>query len=231
MGGIVVGGNVKHLVVTGKPTIDEWELRAKDETKEKGFGQGRVETLAIFDKDGNFMQAYEGDRHSVNIDPKILNAKETEGASVTHLHPNNALGGTLSLTDLKTFAQSNWKELRATTKQGQLYSIVASENADREKLAKWVNSKKSILEKNFNKSYDRALKAATTPLKSGPHKGMVKLVDGSTGKVTYRPPMTPKQAYAYARQYSVGMFDRTYSKNLEKIGFKYVATKAGKNLK
>lgn len=227
MGGIKIGGNVKHLAVdTDKTTLSNWEARTKKEAE--GIGGGKVETAALFDKNGKAIDAYIGDAHQVNIDPKKLNNPETEGATFTHLHPNNALGGTLSLQDLKVFAKSNWGEMRATSKQGQLYSIKANPNADREALLKWVNSKSKILNKNFRASYDRALKAATTPLKSGPHKGEVKLVDRTTGRTVYRKPMTPQQAYSYARQYSVGLFDRTYGKNLKKMGFDYIATKAGK---
>ena len=50
-------------------------------------------------------------------------------------------------------------------------------------------------------------------------------------KIVKRPPMTPAQADKYAREYSVGLYDRTYKKNLEKFGFEYVVknSKAGSN--
>ena len=236
--GVYVGGNVKHLPIS--EDIRAWEARSLKEAQE-GVGHGKVETGALFDKNGNPIDAYLGTEHSVAIDPKKLNAPETEGATFTHLHPDDSFGGSLSITDIHTFARSNWGQLRATSKQGQVYSITATENADREGLRKWAQSKAKLYQKNFNNAYDSALKQATTPLKSGAHKGKVKLVtrtnvtDPKTGerktvkKVTYRDPMTPAQADKYARTYAVGMFDRTLAKNLEKFGFKYVKTKGGKS--
>lgn len=226
--GMRVGGKVTHLPIT--ENIREWEVRSLKEAQQ-GVGYGKVETGALFDKNGNPIDAYIGTRHSVGIDPSKMKAPETEGATFTHLHPDPSFGGTLSMTDLHTFAQTNWKELRATSKQGQMYSIVAGPNADREGLRKWAKSKAKMYQKNFQNSYDSALAKATTPLKSGPHKGQIKLTDPKTGKVTYRQPMTPAQAEKYARTYSVGMFDRTYAKNLAKFGFTYTSTKGGKNKK
>lgn len=216
---------VQHLPIT--ETMREWEVRTQREARQ-GVGQGEVETGALFDRNGRPIDAYLGTRHSVAIDPTKVNVPETEGATFTHLHPDSGFGGSLSLTDLKTFSRTNWGELRATTKQGQLYSIKAGQNADREGLRKWVNSNQRILNRNFRNSYYSSLKRATTVLKSGPHKGQVKLIS-PTGKVTYRAPMNAEQADRYARQYSVGMFERTYKKNLAKYGFTYTSTKGGRN--
>ena len=218
-------GELRHLPIQG--TLREWEVRTQREARE-GIGNGEVETGALFDRNGRPIDAYLGDRHSVRIDVAKLNTPETEGATFTHLHPDSGFGGTLSLTDLKTFSRTNWGELRATSKQGQLYSIRANANADREGLRKWVNSHEKVLNKNFKNSYESSLKRAVTPLKSGPHKGQVKL-ESPSGKVTYRAPMTPEQADRYARTYSVGMFERTYKKNLAKFGFTYTSTKGGKS--
>lgn len=223
--GMQVGGKVTHLPI--QESIRQWEARSLKEAQQ-GVGHGKVETGALFDKNGKPIDAYLGERHSVNIDPSKLNAPETEGATFTHLHPDDRFGGTLSMTDIHTFAQSNWGELRATSKQGQMYSIKATENANREGLQKWAQSKAKLYQKNFDKSYKSSLKRAKTVLKSGPHKGQIKLTDPKTGKVTYRPPMTAAQADKYARTFATGMLDRTYAKNLEKFGFKYTKTKGGK---
>ena len=230
-------GNATHLPI--KEGLRQWEARSQKEAQQ-GVGHGKVETAALFDKNGKPIDAYLGTKHSVNIDPNKLNAPETEGATFTHLHPDDRFGGTLSMTDIHTFARSNWGELRATSKQGQVYAIRATENANREGLQKWAQSKAKMYQKNFDNAYNSALKQASTPLKSGPHKGQIKLTtrqnrtNPETGKretitkVTYRQPMTAAQADKYARTYAVGMLDRTYAKNLEKFGFKYVKTKGGK---
>ena len=219
-------GNATHLPIT--EGLKNWESRSRREM-EQGVGNGKVETAALFDKNGKPIDAYLGEEHTVGIDPKKLNAPETEGAVMTHTHPDDRFGGSLSMTDIRLFAQSNWGEIRATSKQGQLYSLKAGPNADREGLRKWAQSKTKLYQKNFNNSYKQSLKRATTVLKSGPHKGQIKLTDPKTGKATYRAPMTPEQADRYARAYAVGMFDRTYAKNLAKFGFIYTSTKGGKN--
>ena len=235
--GIHVGGKVNHLPIT--ENLNAWEQRSRQDI-ERGVGRGKVETAALFDKNGKPIDAYVGTEHSVNIDPSKMKTPETAGATFTHVHPNNDFGGSLSLTDLHTFAQTNWGEMRAVSKQGQLYSLKAEPNADREGLRKWVQSKNKMYKKNLSNAYESALKQATTVLKSGPHKGQIKLTtrknvtDPKTGErktvtqVTYRKPMTDAQAEKYARTYSVGMLERTYQKNLSKFGFTYKKTKGGK---
>jgi len=196
---------------------------------ENGFRTGEVnsdiEHGALYDAQGNPIVGYRGQAHSVAVDRRVL---ETPDATFTHLHPDKNFGGTLSMQDLKVFARSNLRELRAASQQGQLYSIRANANVDRAGLAKWIRSNQKLAQRNFNRSYESALKQATTPLKSGPHKGQIKLVNRTTGKVTYRQPMTNEQAVRYARAYSVGMFDRMYSRALSRFGVTYTATKAGR---
>lgn len=207
-------GALKRLPVTG--TVRDWENRTK-------ANQGKVETAAIFNTKGEPLAAFQGNEHSVPFDAKL---KDVEGATFTHYHPDKNFGGTLSLQDLKVFAGSKWNEIRAYAKTGQLYSLKANNNVNREGLRKWVNSNQKMLQKNFSNSYKSALKNATTPLKSGPHKGQVKL-NLPNGKVKYTEPMTKAQAAAYARQYAVGMFERAYKKNLAKFGVTYTSTKGG----
>lgn len=216
-GGILkVGGTVRPLPIT--QGLKDWEIRnlKRNETVERG---------ALFDANGNPLGAWLGDEHSTSIPHKIL---EAEGATFTHNHPNDKFGGTFSFTDLKTFADSKWKEIRATSEQGQLYSLIAGPNADKAKLKSWVKSRENIIDRAAKSAYDKALKSATTPLKSGPHKGEVKIGSKATG-YTYRQPMTPAQADKYARQFAVGILDRSYEKNLKRFGFNYIATKAGQN--
>lgn len=191
--------------------------RGQDETTQ-------IEHAALFDANGEPIVGYQGDRHSVALDQRVM---QNEGGTLSHFHPDSAFGGTLSMQDLKTFSQSQLGEMRAVSRQGQLYSIKAGQNADRKGLAKWVKRVEPIAKKNFRNSYEKARKAAQTPLKSGPHKGMVKLTNPSTGKSVYRQPMTNKQAMNYARQYSVGAFERMYKKNLAKFGVNYTSTKGG----
>lgn len=218
-GGIILGGkSVRPIPITG--TLTQWESPTR-----RGVDQNR-EFAAFFDSDGNPVIGFEGSRHSVAVNPRYL---DVEGGVMTHNHPDNDFGGTLSMQDLKVFAKSKLSELRAHSEQGQLYSVKASENADRAGLLKWVNTNQKLMQQNFERSYDSAYKQATTPLKSGAHKGQIKLTNRRTGKVIYRQPMTPAQATRYARQYSVGQFDRTYKKNLAKFGITYTSTKAGKN--
>lgn len=217
--GVHASNDVRRLPI--EQGLREWEARSRREA-ERGVGEGKVETAAIFDNDGNPITAYLGDRHSVGFEPKMLNV---EGATFTHLHPDNNFGGTLSLQDLKVMARSKWSELRATSKQGQLYSIKANANANREGLRKWINSNEKLLQKNFRNSAESAYRNATTPLKSGPNKGKVKL-NLPNGTVKYVEPMTKQQARAYARQYSVGLFERAYRKNLSKFGFEFTKTKS-----
>ena len=181
-----------------------------------------IEHGALYDKDGNPIIGYSGEKHFVPVDSRVL---KTVDGSFTHYHPDKAFGGTLSMADLSVFAKSKLSELRAVTSQGYLYSVQATPDLDRTKLSKWINKNQKLAKKNFDASYRSALKKATTPLKSGPNKGKVKLTNPATGKTIYRKPMTPKQAENFARKYSVQMFDRMYKKHLAKLGIKYTATK------
>jgi len=213
--GILVGGDVKREPLIG--AVGDFENYIRE------GGKGDVEHGALYDANGEPIIGYVGDADSVNVDDRVLNLQD---GSFTHYHPDKDFGGTLSMQDLKVFADSQLKELRAVTSQGYLYKITANKNIDRDGLRKWVNKNQKLAQKNFESAYRSALKAAVTPLKSGPNKGKVKLVNKKTGKATYRKPLTPKQAVAYARKYSVQMFDRMYNKALSKYGLKYTATKS-----
>ena len=224
-----LSGKIKREPITGN--MSSWENALR-----RGEVNPDIEHAALYDRQGNPIVGYQGDRHSVPIEQRVLQSDGT----LTHFHPDQSFGGTLSMQDLKVFAQSNLGELRAVTNQGQLYSIRANSNVDRQGLAKWVRSNQRLAQKNFNNSYRRALREATTPLKSGPHKGEVKLTSRQTvrdangnrrevTKVTYRKPMTAQQAINYARTYSVGMFDRMYGKALSRYGVTYTSTRAGRN--
>lgn len=217
--GILIGGNVQLEPLAGRLT--DWENAVR-----RGDVDSTIEHGALYGANGEAIVGYMGDQHSVNIDDRVL---QTPGAIFTHIHPDNNFGGSLSMQDIDVFAHSQLSEVRAISKQGQLYSIRATENIDREGLGKWVKANKKLMQRNFDRSMKSALKTATTPLKSGPHKGQIKLTDPRTGKVTYRQPMTQQQAARYARQYSVGMFERMYKKNLAQFGVIYTSTKAGKN--
>ena len=213
--GILLGGSFKQIPVTG--TLEDWE---------KSTREGRdktTETATFFTQSGEPITGFMGDEHSVHIDPKYL---QVSGGVLTHNHPDNDFGGTLSMQDIKIFADSQLSEIRAYTEQGQAYSLKVGKNADRDALKRWVKTNQKLMQQNFARSYKSAYKQATTPLKSGPHKGQIKLVNRRTGKIVYRQPMTDAQATRYARQYSVGAFDRMYQKNLSKFGFTYTATKA-----
>lgn len=213
--GILLGGDTNQIPVTG--TLQEWEEKTR-------AGEDRkIETATFFTASGEPITGFTGDEHSVAIDPRYL---KVDGGIMTHNHPNNDFGGTLSMQDLKIFAKSALNEVRAYTEQGQLYSVKAGPNADKAALAKWIKTNQKLMQRNFKRSYQSAYKQATTPLKSGPHKGQVKLVNRRTGNVTYRAPMSEAQAARYARQYSVGAFDRMYKKNLGQFGFTYTSTKA-----
>ena len=214
--GIVIGGEVKMQPITGKIGDFENTLRKNELLKNNEYG-------ALYNENGEPIIGYIGDKHSVNVDSRVLNS---ENGSFTHYHPDKDFGGTLSMQDLKVFAMSKLKELRAVSSQGYLYKIESGKNVDRAGLKKWVSKNQSLAQKNFESAHKAALKAAVTPLKSGPHKGKVKLVNKKTGKAVYRNPMTPEQAAKYARKYSVQMFDRMYSKALKKFGVKYTATKS-----
>ena len=214
--GILVGGVVKMEPLSGGVGDFENYLR-------QGGGNVDVEHGALYDENGEPIVGYLGEEHSVNVDGRVT---KTENGTFTHFHPNNDFGGTLSMQDLKVFAKSKLKEVRAVSRQGYLYKIEANKNADRDGLRKWINKNQKLAQKNFESAYNGAIKAATTPLKSGPNKGKVKLVNKSTGKVVYRNPMTPEQAQKFARKYSVQMFERMYNKALSKYGVKYTGTKS-----
>ena len=195
-----------------------------------------IEHGALYAENGEPIVGYKGDEDSTPIDRRVLN---TPNGTFSHFHPDENFGGTLSLADLKVFAKSQLGELRAVAPQGQLYTIKAGNNIDRQALGKWVNRVEPIAVKNFRNSYKTALKQATTPLKSGPHKGQIKLTTRKTvtdangnkrvvSQNVYRQPMTAKQADNYARRYSLGAFERMYKKNLSKFGVTYSVTKGGR---
>ena len=236
-------GNPNYEPITG--VLSEWENSIR-----RGNSSDTIEHGALFTADGEPIVGYKGEEHQVQVDDRVLNRP---GAIFTHYHPNKAFGGTLSMQDLKLFAQSQLGELRAVSSQGQLYSVKAQPNIDRDGLLKWLNRTEQIVKGrpatgakkgnsgNYGRSYRAAFKQATTPIKSGPHEGQVKLVtrniviDSKTGdkktvtRTVYRAPMTRVQAARYARQYAVGMFDRMFQKGLAKYGVTYTATKGGKS--
>ena len=213
--GILIGGDFRHIPVTSSLKENELYTRSGADSK--------VESAIFFNAQGEPITGFIGDAHSVHIDPRYL---DIPGGIMTHNHPDNDFGGTLSMQDLKVFSKSQLGEIRAISEQGQAYSVKAGPNADRKALERWVNQYQKIMQSNFKRSYDSAYKQATTPLKSGPHKGEIKLVNRRTGKVVYRQPMSDAQAARYARQYSVGAFDRMYQKNLKQFGFEYKSTKS-----
>ena len=244
--GIVIARNtdkIQKYPITGSQSIDQWEFRNTSEFKKNNSmvnmlsEGGKNEYAVLADDKGIPYMAYKGERHSVPLDKSAIQSSGT----LTHYHPNPGLGGTLSMQDLKVFAQSNLKGIRAFAQQGQLYSLTAGPNADRKGLLNWVKKNQKLQYDNFAKSYDSAYKNATTTFKDKKGNEYIKIrvrqiVDTPQGpkqvtKVVKRAPMTKKQAAAYARQYSVGQYDRMYKKALDKFGFNYVSTKAGRNIK
>lgn len=225
---IVGGGSgaVNSYELSGPYTAKDVESRGRNVN---AFGEGENNEYGVLiPANGAGAKVFLGERHSVAVDKASLDA--AAGGVFTHKHPDNSFGGSFSMTDLKVMAKSQLGEMRAFSKQGQLYSIKANANADRKGLSNWVNSHQKIYQKNFENSYRSALKSATTPLKSGPHKGMARIAVGrKDGKTVYKyvKPMTPSQADKYARQYSTGSFERAYKKALGKFGFTYTSTKAG----
>lgn len=213
----IVFGTPQYEPVTG--TLRDWERYIRQ------GNNSDIEHAALFSQTGEPIIGYKGDEHSVTLDKEHIT--NSQGGILTHIHPDNDFGGTLSMQDLSMFANSDLSELRAISEQGQLYSISAMRGLDREGLARWVKTNRKLMQKNFAKSYKSAYKSATTPLKSGPNAGKIKLVNRRTGKTIYRNPMTPEQAARYARQYSVGAFDRMYQKNLAQFGVKYTSKKSG----
>ena len=215
-------GSAHELPITSQGDLDAWER----ENRKKG-----IEYAVVLDKDGKPLTAFSGDEHSVGIRPEVL---DWEGVTFTHNHPDKSFGGTFSTTDLNTFAKSKWAEMRADTGQGVTYIIKETPNSDKQKLLNYTRSQGKLLAKNFRNSYESALKKATTVYKDKNGNEYVKLkVLGKDGKIktVKRPPMTPAQADKFARQYAVGLYDRTYEKNLKKFGFDYVVkkSKAGSN--
>lgn len=215
-------GRVKELPIVSKDGLDTWE---------KGIKNNDYETAVVFDKDGVPVFAFEGDAHSVAIPQK---ATQVEGGVLTHNHPDKYYGGTLSEADIRNFANSKLDEMRAVQSDGTTYILRAKPNLDRDKLRRYINKNQKLMQKNFEGAYTKALKQATAaPIASGKNKGKIKLTVPSQGKTItkYVNPMTPEQAQAYARTYSVGIFNRTYKKNLNKYGVEYVVkkSKAGSN--
>lgn len=185
------------------------------------------EQFMLFDRDGNPVKGFDGDRHSVSVDNDTL---RIDGNGY-HNHPDPGWGGTLSMTDIGLFARSQMQSLSAIDQQGNTYTIRDKGNGDRAGLAKWVNKNRQLLNKNFQQAYRKQLKQLTTPLKSGPHKGMVKVqvqkrVNGKlVTKTSYQKPMTPEQADRVTRQITTGMYERAYAKAFDKYGFTYVTGK------
>ena len=210
--GILITSEPNFEPITGD--MGDWESALR-----RGDVNPNIEHAAYFDKNGNPVIGFEGDEHSVGIDRKHI--FDVPGGTMTHYHPDKDFGGTLSMQDLWLFAKSGWDEMRAVTSQGYAYSVKANAKTNKKGLEKWVNSKKKLMQRNFNRAYAASIRQATTPLKSGPNKGKVKLVNHTTGKVTYRKPMTKAQATKYARTYATNMFDASFKKNLKKFGVKY----------
>ena len=228
MGGITFSRNSKQFPISDELKNNDVAIR-REIKKHPELNVDKVGLL--FDKNGNPIVGFYGEKGNtmstsqINVDPKY---KNVEGAIFSQTYTDNLFGGTVTPHDLEQLARSKWGGINTSSKQGQMYSVVAGENADRQGLLNFLKSKRKLLNKNFNASFKRSYKSAITPLKSGPNKGKVRLVDSTTGKSVYRDPLTKQQALRYARQYATGLYDRTWEKNLKKFGFTYNATKAGK---
>lgn len=236
--GIKMGGNT---IVRRAPIATSITKVSDVENKGMGdvFGEGDGNEYAVtFDSNGEIVGAYLGNEHSVGIDNNALNIP---GGVLTHRHPDNKFGGTLSMQDLKVLAKSQLGEIRAFSTQGQVYSVVAGPNADKAKLLSWVNKNQGILNKNFQNSYRSSYRNArgfkidangnrvSTVIKTGKNAGKVKIASGRVnGRTQYKyvNPMTPQQADKYARTYSVGQYERAYRKALSQYGFTYNKTKS-----
>ena len=234
-GGIIVSSNPNRAPIGGKLTLAAAEKRmASDYEKNDLFTNlsdgGTKEYAVLFDANGIAYMAYGGDENSVKVGPEVLRST----GSLTHFHPDEGFGGTLSMQDLNMFSRSNLMELRAFAKQGQLYSVEAKAGADRNVLRNWVKANAKLQQKNLTNSYNKYYKMATAePIKTGEHAGKIKLVNPK-GQTIYRDPMTKEQAAKFARTIAVGSIDRMYKKAfasdgvLGKAGFSYKSTKAGK---
>ena len=230
---IIGGGNIMELPVAGKMYRDDYIngllQRGNKAQSNNPLTNAPHEEMYIFDKNGTALAGFTGGSGSVSIRGNTL---QYEGAEGYHNHPGS-FGGTLSLTDLKTFSQSKWSSITAVDAQGRQYTVKAGANANREGLRKWATNQGRVLERNIQNSYKKTVTQATTPLKSGPHKGMAKIsvtkrnANGKTvTKTSYIKPMTPAQADKLGRQVATGMFDRAYKKNIAKFGFTYTKKNA-----
>lgn len=212
---------VKYFPVGGASSVADYEEKNWTE----GFGRKGKEKAVLFTNSGEpIVGIYGRSSGGMSVPGRYLQ----DGNILSHTHPDKNFGGTLSLTDLKTFAKTGLSEIRASDYQGYTYSVKAGPNADKDRLSKWVNSKSAILLKNFRNNYSKSIKRATTPLKSGPNKGKVKLPNANGTGYVYRNPMSKEQAVAYARKSSVNTFDKAYKNALQTMGFTYTVTKIKK---
>ena len=222
--GLKSGGNVKMLpIAQGDTTVRDFERAWADE---RGFKKD-IEYAIVYDpKNPNIGVMYEGNYHGVSVRPEEL---DKSGWTVTHYHPGNRFGGTLSMQDVRFFTNSQLGEVRAVTRQGWSYSLKAGPNADRKGFNAWAKRADNVLKKNFARSYDAAAKRAA--------EGRTVMKRSPSGKIYYTykrdangniVKMNSDQAATYARQVSVGLYDRTLQKNAEKYGFTYTKTKSKK---
>lgn len=160
------------------------------------------EELYVFDKDGNLIEAYKGNKTSVAFPSDVL---QYEGATVTHGHPKGAaqFGGTLSFADMKNMLKSQWSEHRATASgQGEMNYI----------LRRGRKSDSVGFYKQINKDYQRL----TGSLKDTYNNAYQKALDAGKTRAT---------AMHEARQTAVGELNRYYKDTAPKFGFEYITRK------
>jgi hypothetical protein len=207
-GSITVGGGNVNPITTQNWTLQETE--GHDRRQDHEFG-------SVFNDKDRMVMRFEGNEGSVGVTQEAL---QVEGGTFTHNHPDNYFGGTFSDADLRVFAKSKWKELRASAGTGNgeyNYIIRARDNMtakDRKNLAGFIKGHSNVVNKNYVNSYKAANKRFTNQL--------MKRYDAQIKNGTVKRSDILAQARGQARQYAIGTITRYYKKHLAKFNVDYI---------
>lgn len=207
-GSITVGGGNVNPITTQNWTLQETE--GHDRRQDHEFG-------SVFNDKDRMVMRFEGDKGSVGISNEAL---QIEGGTFTHNHPDNYFGGTFSDADLRVFAKSKWKELRASAGTGNgeyNYIIRARDNMtakDRKNLAGFIKGHSNVVNRNFNNSFKSAYNKFSKRLLK---QNEARINSGATTRSEVL-----KQARGEARQYAIGTITRYYKKHLAKFNVDYI---------
>ncbi len=192
-------GTVHEISTDSFPNLEQTENLIRRRKKE---------VLVVFDKAGNPVKAYQGERHSVAF--PVEEAKKWKGFTVTHNHPGGVhmegFGGTFSFADMRNATVYEFGSHRAVAAgQGERnYILHAGPNAKPMELNRRIAADIPALQKRMQEEANNVKKEYSQ--KNGTYKNY-------------------GHALHVARQKTVGVLNSYYREVAEQYGYIYRAQK------